>query len=229
MSEDGQARNIGYGRQTPFTSNDDLSVVAFVVRQMILRLSTMKLVKVVAVHGGGADGIPATVDVLPLVNQIDGSGNSQPHSTVYGIPCWRMQAGGWAVVLDPVVDDIGYVSVSDSDISNVKATRKQANPGSERAYGVSDGVYVGGVLNDAPTGVVHLKSDGYLKIADQHSNVLESSASGWALTGDLAVTGKITATETITGLFGTTPVGLTTHVHTSATPGSPTSPPTPGT
>ena len=44
----------GYGQQTPEDSNSDLGAVAFIVRQMMAQMDTMKLVQVVAVHGGAA-------------------------------------------------------------------------------------------------------------------------------------------------------------------------------
>ena len=86
----------GYGQQIPEDSNSLLSGVAFLVRQMLAQMDTMKLVQVVAVYGGaGAIAAAGTVDVLLLVNQIDGATppNSTPSGTVYGIP-WSRVAGG---------------------------------------------------------------------------------------------------------------------------------------
>ena len=75
---------FGYGQEIPNDSGSDFGAVAFVCRQLIAQISTMKLVKVVAVNGGGVN--PAgTVDVQPLVSQIDGNGNgksSTPSTTV---------------------------------------------------------------------------------------------------------------------------------------------------
>jgi len=47
--------------------------------------------------------------------------------------------------------------------------------------------------------------------------------------GNATVSGNLSATGQVTALSNTAPVGLSTHVHISAAPGSPTSPPTPGT
>ncbi len=151
--------NVGYGQQWPSDSGSDLNNVAFVVRQMIARLETMRLVQVKAVHGNGDVAAPGTVDVLPLVNQADGGGYSKPHGTVYGIPWWRLQGGGSAVICDPEVGDIGFVAVSNRDISKVKATRAQADPGSYRRFDLADGVYVGALLGNAPTKYVLFASD----------------------------------------------------------------------
>jgi hypothetical protein len=226
----GEERSFGYGQMEPGDAGSEFNVICFVVRQMMARLSTMKLVQVKAVHGGGgAIAAAGTVDVLPLVNQIDGNNNATPHGTVYGIPWFRLQGGGNAVVCDPEVDDVGFVLCSDRDISNVKATRKQANPGSRRKFDLADGVYVGSVLPQAPTQWVRFTSDG-VEIGDAHGNVISMRSDGIHVTGGLIVTGAITATGGITaGFGGGDAVTLQHHLHTSSTPGNPTSAPTAGT
>lgn len=212
----------GYGQlQTEFVGNDT-DMIVFLCRQLINRLDTMKLVQVKAVHPGqGSPPAAGTVDVLPLVNQIDGKGYAVPHGTVFGVPYWRLQAGAWAFIADPVAGDIGYVVCADRDSSAVVRTQAQANPGSRRKYSVADGVYMGGCLNPAPSQYVQLKADGTLEIADGKGNVLSTSSNGFSLTGNLAVTGTITATGNITaGQGGADQVGLQSHTHGGVETGS---------
>lgn len=219
---------VGYGQQQPEDSGDPFNAISFLVRQLIAQMSTMKLVQVKAVHSDGAVAAAGTVDVLPLVNQIDGNNNGTPHGTVYGIPWFRLQGGLNAVICDPQVDDIGYVVVSDRDISNVKSTKAQANPGSFRKFDLADGIYVGGCLMGTPEQYVLFTSDG-IKIADKNGNVLEMKNDGIHVTGGLIVNGAITATGNITAGKDTgDQVGLQTHQHPTAATGAP-SPPTPGT
>lgn len=181
MAESGSG-SFGYGQQEPNDSSDQFAAIAFLVRQMIARLDTMKIVQVKAVHGGaGAIEAAGTVDVLPLVNQVDGSGNATPHGTVYGVPWWRLQGGSSAVVCDPEVGDIGFVSVADRDVSAVKATRKQSNPGSFRRYNVADGVYVGGCLNVAPDQYLVFTAAG-ARLIDRNGNSVAMSSAGMVLT-----------------------------------------------
>jgi hypothetical protein len=105
-------------------------------------------VQVMAVKGGGgALGIAGTVNVHPLVNQIDGSGVATPHGTIHNLPYVRLQGGQNGIIIDPVVGDIGLAVFCDRDISAVKSSRAQANPGSRRRYNPADGVYIGGLLN----------------------------------------------------------------------------------
>ena len=64
----------GYGQQIPEDSNSLLSGVAFLVRQMLAQMDTMKLVQVVAVYGGaGAIAAAGTVAGLMLAAATAGS------------------------------------------------------------------------------------------------------------------------------------------------------------
>ena len=130
---------FGYGQMFPDDVGTEGATIAFICRQLIQQLNIMKLVKVMAVHpGSGTPPGPGTVDVQPLVSQIDGNGYATPHGTVNGIPVWRLQAGPWAIIADPAVGDIGYVVCADRDISNVTrnagAVQGPYNPGSRRQY-----------------------------------------------------------------------------------------------
>lgn len=229
--------DTGYSWQFPGDSTSFAKSIGFVVRQILARVDTVKLVQVTAVHPGQAQGsnppIAGTVDVQILVNQIDGATppNAEPHGIVYGLPYFRLRFGGWEVSGDPAVNDIGLAAVSDRDISAVKSSMKQSPPGSQRRFSISDGIYLGGLLNGAPTSWLWLKSDGTLQVSDSKGNVLTTSSNGFALTGNVAVTGNITATGDITaGQGGADQVGLRTHKHGGVTTGAGTTlSPTPGT
>lgn len=180
MSE--TSSTVGYGQQFPQDSDDEVNKIAFVVRQMMAQLVTTKLVKVVAVHGGaGAIQAAGTVDVLPLVNQIDGAGNATKHGTVYGIPWSRTQGGSSAIIVDPVVDDIGWVSCCDRDISSVVSSKAQANPGSFRKHDIADGIYVGGCLNATPDQFLVFTSTG-CRLVDKNGNSVVMSSTGISVT-----------------------------------------------
>ena len=182
---------FSYGQETPSDHGSDFEVITFICRQMMAQMHTMKLVKVTAVHGGaGAVAKAGTVDVLPLVNQVDGNGNKQEHGTVNGIPWSRTQGGQNAVICDPQVDDIGYVVAADRDISNVKATAKQSNPGTFRKFDIADGVYAGGCLNVAPNQYLVFTADG-IRLVAKSGNSVAMAAAGITLTD---VTGNVVST-----------------------------------
>lgn len=194
---------FGYGFQDPTDSADDFAVTCFIVRRMIAQLDTMKLVQVIAVTGGGVAAGPGTVDVLPLVSQVDGAGNAQPHGVVHGIPWTRWQGGTSAFVLDPVVDDVGWVACADRDISVVKESGKQSPPGSYRTYSVADGVYVGGVLGPTPTQYIALLANGF-DFLDISGNRIQSDSNGIEVTSALATfSGGVEAAYFELGVGGT--------------------------
>lgn len=129
------------------------------VRQVVDQKAFAGLVKVIAVHGGGSSG-PPTVDVQPMVDQVDGLGQKTPHGIVYGLPCFRIQAGVAGLIVDPVVGDIGDAIICDRDISTVKNTKEQAGPGSFRSNSWADGCYFGSFLGGAVTTYVQITAMG---------------------------------------------------------------------
>jgi hypothetical protein len=133
---------------------------SFLVTSILAKISTSKLVRVMGVTNDGGVSPVGFVDILPLVNQIDGAGNAMRHDVIYKCPYLRVQGGTNAVILDPVVGDIGIAVFSDRDISSVIANKGQANPGSQRRFDMSDALYVGGVLNGTPTQYVQFSSAG---------------------------------------------------------------------
>lgn len=123
---------------------------SFQFRQMLGRASITKLVKIVKITPG-KDGQAGTVDVQLITKQMDGEGKTTPHGTVYALPYVRHQNGQHAIIMDPVVGDIGPIHCMDRDISSNIQARGEAAPGSNRRFDTSDGVYFGGILNAAAT------------------------------------------------------------------------------
>lgn len=128
------------------------NVIDFIVRQHLAKISTVRLVKIVAVHlpNNGKRGqvdIAGTVDVQLLTAQLDGAGKATPRGIVYGIPYHRLQSGDSAHIVDPVIGDIGLAHIGDRDLSSNIAARGAANPGSQRRFSQSDSIYYGGILN----------------------------------------------------------------------------------
>jgi hypothetical protein len=134
--------------------------ILFVVQQALSKMQTATLVRVDACTNEGALTAVGYVDVTPLVNQIDAAGSPTPHVTIYNIPYLRIQGGANAIILDPQVGDIGICVFASRDLSKVKATKGQANPGSLRQYSFSDGLYLGGALNGVPTQYVRFSTAG---------------------------------------------------------------------
>lgn len=198
----------GAGQQTPTDSNSPFEVSEFIVKQLMAKLDVMKLGQITAVHGGaGAIDKAGTVDVQLLVSQLDGAGNATPQGIVYGIPWSRVQGGKNALICDPEIGDIGYISCADRDISNVKSAvangkSPKVNPGSYRIYSVSDGVWVGGCLNVAPEQYIVFTATG-IRIVDKNGNSVAMTADGMTLTDSVGnVIGMASGGITITPKTG---------------------------
>lgn len=146
----------GYqGAQTPNSSANEYNAQDFIIKAVLAKIVTMELVRVEAV-----DTVKQTVDVLPLVHQMDGHGQAVPHLPIKGFPYWRLQGGNGGVICDPVVGDIGLAAFCSRDISSVVATKKPALPSSKRRFDWGDGIYFGGVCNINPTIFVKISAAG---------------------------------------------------------------------
>lgn len=143
----------------PGETEGEYGALQFIVQSVLSRVNTATLVKVVAVSAGWV-GAAGTVDVQPLVNQIDGSGNGRTMGVLHNLPYLRVQGGANAIILDPEVGDIGIAVFCSRDISKVKTTKKISNPGSWAIHSMSDGLYLGGVLNGSPSQYVSFGTAG---------------------------------------------------------------------
>ena len=144
--------DVGYGYLGPQDVTSDYNHLLFVIGQVLSRVRTVCIVKVVAAPYGGSGVAPVGfLDAQVIVNMLDGVGNVQAHDTIEYLPYFRLQGGANAVICDPQVGDIGVALVCDRDTSSVRANRGQANPGSNRRFNLSDGIYLGGILNVTPT------------------------------------------------------------------------------
>lgn len=140
-----------FGVQQPEDGGDDYNSIAFIVRQIVNGRNFSALVQVIRVTAPGGLALAGTVDVQPLVNQLDGQGNAVPHGTVNDIPYIRIQGGTNGIIIDPQPGDIGVCIFCDRDNSSVLSSRGPANPGSLRRSDMADGVYIGGMLNGIPS------------------------------------------------------------------------------
>jgi hypothetical protein len=210
-----------FGTQTPQVEGGPYNVLAFVIQQMLAKVNTCCVVSVIACTNDGDVSAVGTVDVQPLVNQMTGARVAIPHGRIYKLPYSRLQGGANAVILDPEPGDIGIVVFSQRDITNVKNTKKQGNPGSFRQFNWSDGIYVGAILNGTPAN--------YVRVRDESIDVVSTTK--------VTVTAPIVDVEATTSATVNAPVvkiegggtiidgvAYLPHTHLSATPGDPTGP-----
>jgi hypothetical protein len=170
------------GQQGLSSDGNDGNLSMFTARQMLGRISTAKLVKVLKVTNNGGVEPVGRVDVQPMVNQMDGGGVVTEHGTVYDLPYFRLQGGQDAIICDPKVGDIGVAVICDRDSSAVKASKDIANPGSYRRFNLADGMYFGGFLNGTPDQYVRFFDTGDgspgIEVHDRNGNDVLLNADG---------------------------------------------------
>lgn len=222
-------------------NSSQYNAMTYIVRAILSGRAKAALVLVKAVTPATPQS-KGTVDVQPMVNQMDGDGMPMEHGIINGVPWFTLQAGPNAVLLQPEVGDIGLAVFADRDISAVQATRKVANPGSLRQDDMADGLYFGGFLNDDPTQWIKMDANGIVLHSPTkvrlEAPLIEMVAPTINITATTGLTvttptatfnGNMHATGTITG--DTDVIGggksLKTHTHTGVQPGGGTSgPPT---
>jgi hypothetical protein len=147
-----------------------------------------------------------------------GGGDNTTADYAPGVGVDAPPLAGDYIALLPMPRAGGYVAVGGVDTVNAG----EAAPGEFRAYGRD--------ASGAVVAVVWLKGDGSIHLTNAGGGSIILEASGVInLNGaTVSLAGIIEAPNVIAGV-GPATVSLLTHVHTSAAPGSPTSPPTPGT
>ena len=193
----------GYAGTLDVTAGQgEYNAFAFICSSLINKICTMQPVLVMAV---GA----STVDVQPMVAQIDGDGTPTPHGIIHGLPYQVLQGGTSAIIMPPIVGDIGFAVFASHDISSVKANKAPSNPGSRRRHDWADGVYIGGILNGVPTEFIQFTNGGGITITTP--GTLTINAPNVAINANIQTTGTLTNNGHSVG---------STHEHSGVTPGS---------
>jgi hypothetical protein len=126
--------------------------------------------------------------------------------------------------MDPVIGDIGHISVSDRDISALKANQgKQSNPGSKRTHNMADGTYVGATLNAViPNRYINMNGPG-IHIVDEFGNSIQTGADGVTINGlKIDLNGNLTTPGGVQAGTGTgDSVTLQHHKHGGGPPPDP--------
>lgn len=175
-----------------------------------------------------------TVQVIPVVEDKQTGGVVVAQSPIYSVPYLRLQGGKSAVILDPVVNDIGLCVFAERDITGFLQTLKAGPAPTDRAHSSADGLYLGGFLNGAPTqwvkflanaGGIDINTPGALTLEGQTVSVTAGStinmtaATSITLTGGgqslvLSSTGGTSSAPLTAPDFIAPNARLNTHVHT---------------
>lgn len=218
---------IVQGQQDPGTLGNEYNVLVFVIAQLLAKIQTVTLVKVVSCTNAGGLAPVGRVVVQPMVFQVSPMG-IVPHGEISDVPYQRLQGGANAVILDPEPGDIGIAVFASRDIANVKADPQAAvanggaTPGSAGQFDWADGLYLGGVLNGTPTQYVRFAA-GLIEIVGLTK--IRLAAPEIELAGPVHQTGG--ANSTFSGDVTANGVSVHNHVHPGVVRGGAnTDPPT---
>lgn len=199
------ADNAVKGNKRATSGSSPYNAQEFHIRNVVLGLvNTAIPVIVTAVECGGAGAAAGYVTVKPLVCQIDGFGNSLDPVELFKVPYSRIQGGIAALVIDPVPGDVGLAVFAKSDCSNVaQEQNKPVQPGSFRKFSMSDGFYIGGFLNRAPSVYIEVKQDRSIVITAA-AGVTVNAPTVTVPSGDVIASGVSLVHHTHTGVHGET-------------------------
>jgi hypothetical protein len=179
------------------TLSSDYAKSTFVIEQLIAKINTMTLVKIVACTNAGELSPVGFVDVKILNHLVAGDESPIEHPTLYNIPYFRLQGGNSAIIIDPVEGDIGMCGFCNRDISEIKSKKDFALPASKRKHDYSDGLYFGGLLNGVPEQFIQFNGDGIMIKSPNAINLeapnVSISAARLSVSASTDYTGTITA------------------------------------
>lgn len=158
-------QNDTYALNEPESPTSGFNSMRFAMKMAQEAQMTCTIVKVKKVTVEDEVGPIGRVNVLPLVQMIDGIQRTTDHATVNNLPYFRMVGGKRAVIIDPREGDIGFVVTADRDISGVKEKKDTAPPGSNRRFNISDGMFVSAVLAEKPESYVRFVGDDQIEIS----------------------------------------------------------------
>ena len=144
----------------PSDFTTEMAQIQLMIKSAMSGVRTSMPVQVVKVTNTGGLSPIGYVDLQPLVNLVDASGNAIKHAVVHNAPYMRIQGGANGIIIDPVVGDIGIALICDRDISTVKNTSGISAPGSNRKFDISDMVYLSTIIGQAPTQYIQFNSAG---------------------------------------------------------------------
>ena len=171
--------------------------------------------------------ISAQPTIQGVVENEDGTTQNVNLPLLADVPIVFPSAGGFLITFPIKVGDEVLVVFAARCIDAWWQSGGIGRPMEARMHDLSDGFAIPGprsqpnvvpnisstavqIRNDAGTAYIQIEADGKVKIKST----------------EVTVDGNLKVTGTVQGNTATVPVGLTTHVHTSATPGNPTGPPT---
>lgn len=187
------------GFQELNTSFNLTNALDFFTDQKLKSIFTCDIVKVINVD-------EKTVDVQPLVYQVNGDNEIMKQEPIYGVPYCRQQAGMNGIILKPQIGDLGVVVYARRDISSVISSGGENVPDTRRFLSENDAIYLCSIASimSPPTR--------FIEFTDSGISITPNTK--LTINGDVEVTGTVTAQDCISGT-----ISGKTHTHSGVTSG----------
>ena len=216
-------RGIGdiYQSSTAYNANNQQ------IQKDLQKINTVFLARITAVNGGGTGG-SKTVSATPLICQIDANGNKLNSPVLVEVPYYRVQAGTGALILDPVVGDIGVFVCAKRDISNIKnGVSDPQVPASFRSFDLADSIMIATIHTGVASTYIHISPDGQtIEINAPTSLTVNTAtatitASKTTINGDVEINGNLDVKGGMnsTGDLNCGGISFLNHVHGGITAG----------
>lgn len=145
-----------------------------IITKMMGRNYTATIVRVEEVQEAGV-GPVGFLSATDLLQQVDADNVGIPNLPFNNVPYFRLQGGGNAVIIDPKPGDIGIAIFARRDITEAKRSKTEGPPPSLRQFDQSDGLYIGGLLNGAPSQYLHFLESGVVIKSTGPVNIISPS------------------------------------------------------
>lgn len=172
----------------PEVFDSEALALQYIIRNIIKNeVNTCEVVRVVAVDSANKE-----LTVIPVVCNVDASGNTVQESNIYCVKYFQWQFGGNLIEALPEVGDVGFIVVSKRDISKIKAGIVD----SRRKFNLADSIYIGGLygFNKIPTQYIKFNTNGIEVVSPTALNVsapvvnVEATTSATVSTGEAVIT-----------------------------------------
>lgn len=182
----------------PFVNTSEAEKYKFILDGYLSEKYFLELVQVIALNEDG------TIDVLPLVIPVSFTEDAPVDNTpIYNIPVFQLQRANSAIIMMPVVGDIGLIAVCDKDITLVKENKSSAVAQTMRMHSRMDAIYIGGVLNKTPSQFIKFEDNALTITTPSDINISATTLNIKAktnITGDTNIDGNLTVTKNITAM-----------------------------
>lgn len=137
----------------PIDFIDNYSSLLYVINTVINnRINVAELVRVMANNGDG------TIDVMPIVADVDNEGNVIEETPIFNVKFFEWQYGINAIQAEPTVGDVGLVIACTKDTQNALS----GVVASSGRFEIESGVYIGGLkgFNTPATQFIKMDENG---------------------------------------------------------------------